>query len=181
MKVSECFTGNYIDALCVTGKDATLTIKSVTAPNTEKSANGQLIDKPIVRFEETDKGFILTGTTQTSANTPSDVYLAKLSAERVPATFVRGDGNGDGEMNIADATCILGYLFAPGDGLCPATIAACPDAADANDNGVVDLSDAIMILLHLFGDVDTLPPPSTVCGDDATEDGLHCLSFGACP
>ena len=62
MKVSECFTGNYIDALCVTGKDATLTIKSVTAPNTEKSANGQLIDKPIVRFEETDKGFILNKT-----------------------------------------------------------------------------------------------------------------------
>jgi len=62
MKVTQCFEGNYIDALAVTGSDAKLTIESVTAPNTEKSANGQLIDKPIVRFKETDKGFILNKT-----------------------------------------------------------------------------------------------------------------------
>ena len=62
MKVTEAFEGNYIDALCVTGSDATLTIKSVTAPNEEKSANGKLIDRPIVRFNETDKGFILNKT-----------------------------------------------------------------------------------------------------------------------
>jgi len=59
MKVTEAFEGNYIDALCVTGTDATLTIESVASPNTEKSADGKPIDRPIVRFKETDKGLIL--------------------------------------------------------------------------------------------------------------------------
>ena len=62
MKVTEAFEGNYIDALCVTGTDATLTIESVAAPNTEKSADGKPIDRPIVRFKETDKGLILNKT-----------------------------------------------------------------------------------------------------------------------
>ena len=62
MKVTDAFEGNYIDALCVTGKDATLTIKSVTPPNAEKSANGTVIDKPIVYFNETDKGLVLNKT-----------------------------------------------------------------------------------------------------------------------
>lgn len=62
MKVTEAFEGNYIDALCVTGKDATLTIKVVQAPNTIKAADGKTIDRPVVYFEETDKGFILNKT-----------------------------------------------------------------------------------------------------------------------
>ena len=62
MKVTDAFAGNFIDALCVKDKDASLTIKSVTEPNVEKSANGTLIDKPIVYFEETDKGFIINKT-----------------------------------------------------------------------------------------------------------------------
>ena len=37
MKVTDAFKGNYIDPLCVTGKDATLTIASVTPPNEEKA------------------------------------------------------------------------------------------------------------------------------------------------
>jgi len=62
MKVTEAFEGNYIDALCVMGKDATLTIASVSLPNEEKAADGKPIDRPIVRFKETDKGFILNKT-----------------------------------------------------------------------------------------------------------------------
>ena len=62
MKVTDAFEGNYIDALCVTGKDAKLTIASVAAPNTEKSADGKTIDRPVVRFKETDKGLILNKT-----------------------------------------------------------------------------------------------------------------------
>ena len=62
MKVTDAFPGNYIDALCVTGKDATLTIKSVTEPNNKKTADGTVIDKPIVYFNETDKGLILNKT-----------------------------------------------------------------------------------------------------------------------
>ena len=62
MKVTDAFKGNYIDALCVTGKDATLTIASVTPPNEEKASDGKVIDRPIIRFEETDKGLIINKT-----------------------------------------------------------------------------------------------------------------------
>ena len=62
MRVTDAFEGNYIDALCVTGTDATLTIASVTSPNEEKASDGKVIDRPIVRFKETDKGFILNKT-----------------------------------------------------------------------------------------------------------------------
>lgn len=62
MKVTDAFEGNYIDALCVTDKDAKLTIASVSAPNTEKASDGKLIDRPIAYFKETTKGLILNKT-----------------------------------------------------------------------------------------------------------------------
>ena len=62
MKVTEAFEGNYIDALCVNDKDVKLTIKSVSCPGVVKSADGKIIDRPIVYFEETDKGLILNKT-----------------------------------------------------------------------------------------------------------------------
>jgi len=67
--------------------------------------------------------------------------------------FIRGDANCDnGDLNIADATTITGYLFqgSPPE-LC------CRPAADTNLDGGVDLSDAIFLLGYLF--VGTVPPP----------------------
>jgi len=58
MKVTQCFDSRFIDALAVTGADAKLTIKSVSMPGAMKSADGTPIDKPIVFFDETDKGLI---------------------------------------------------------------------------------------------------------------------------
>ncbi len=62
MKVTEAFKGNFIEALHVTGKDASLTIAGYDRPDTIKSADKKLIDKPILRFQETDKGLILNKT-----------------------------------------------------------------------------------------------------------------------
>ena len=62
MKVTQAFEGNFIQALHLIDGDASMTIKSVDDPNTVKAADKKLIDKPIVRFEETDKGFILNKT-----------------------------------------------------------------------------------------------------------------------
>jgi len=66
MKVTEAFEGNYIDALCVTDKDAKLTIASVSNKNTVKATDGKLIDRPIAYFKETTKGFILNKTNANS-------------------------------------------------------------------------------------------------------------------
>ena len=62
MKVTEAFQGNFIDALCVHDKDATLEITSVDDRGTVKDSTKKLIDKPIVRFKGTDKGLILNKT-----------------------------------------------------------------------------------------------------------------------
>ncbi len=62
MKVTDAFKGNFIEALHLGTKDAVMTIESVDDPNTIKSADKKLIDKPIVRFKGTDVGFILNKT-----------------------------------------------------------------------------------------------------------------------
>ncbi|MAG94417.1 MAG: hypothetical protein CMJ48_11805 [Planctomycetaceae bacterium] len=68
-----------------------------------------------------------------------------------PPEFVRGDCNGDGEVDLSDAVCTLDWLFVgkatPG----------CIAALNTNGDEVVDLSDATYLLNFLF--VGTAPPP----------------------
>ena len=84
-------------------------------------------------------------------------------------TFVRGDVNQDGSMDIADAVSVLLYLFAPAHGV------PCEKAADINDSGLVDLSDAIFGLQFLFLKGPPPPEPLGKCGADPTPDGLTCI------
>ena len=63
-----------------------------------------------------------------------------------------GDANGDGEVNIADAVFILGFLFA--DGREP----YCMKAADTNNDGNLDIADTVAILGHLFAGNRLLAP-----------------------
>jgi hypothetical protein len=90
--------------------------------------------------------------------------------------FLRGDGNADGHINIADAIYTLAYLF--GQGATP----ACRAAADANDDDGVNIADAIRVLAQLFFSPDPpLPDPFTQCGPDPTAGALDCVSFAPCP
>lgn len=93
--------------------------------------------------------------------------------------FQRGDTNGDGSTNIADAVFLLGSLF-PGP-LGP-TLIECADAGDGNDDGVVNIADAVALLGSLFGNPAVpLAPPFGGCGQDPTSDGLDCGSYLSCP
>ena len=65
--------------------------------------------------------------------------------------FIRGDANGSGGVDVADAVTILEYLFSSGAGPSPI------DAADPTNDGAVDIADAIYLLAHLF---DGGPPPA---------------------
>ncbi|MGE3165529.1 MAG: Kazal-type serine protease inhibitor domain-containing protein [Planctomycetota bacterium] len=91
-------------------------------------------------------------------------------------TFVRGDANGDGSVNIADAVNILNYLFS-GD------TSACLDAMDGNDDGSVNIADAVYVLDVLFGGMGTtFDPPFPGCGADPTVDSLDCVGpLSGCP
>ncbi len=94
--------------------------------------------------------------------------------------FIRGDANADGRLNVADAVCILGFLFGAPEDPCASLVAACRDAADTNDDGKLDIADPVAVLGFLFGGSGALPPPSGACGVDGTEDPLDCKAFEPC-
>ncbi len=88
------------------------------------------------------------------------------TAPRPACLFLRGDGNFDRAIDVADAIFVLAYLFAH------ASTPACLDACDANDSGNVDIGDAIYVLSYLFagGSMPAYPFPDF--GMDPSADGL---------
>ncbi len=108
------------------------------------------------------------------------VVFIGLMALATPAdaqwTFIRGDSNGDGAIDIADPIGILGTLF-------QSQPTACLDAMDANDDGAVNIADPVNLLDVLFGTAGAVPPaPFPACGDDPTADTLDCVGpVASCP
>jgi hypothetical protein len=96
------------------------------------------------------------------------------------ATFHRGDANGDGALNISDASAIFQYLLLGGQR------PSCLDSADANGDGRVDLADGIYDLNFLFrsGPAPPAPgPPPSPCGIDPSLPGERspgCREYAAC-
>ena len=124
----------------------------------------------------------------------ADSFLQALAAQNfgtyldtigIPpnSPFVRGDGNVDGQFDIADVIYTLGILFPPPSQ--PANVPWCADANDANDDGHLDIADPIAAIGALFpppGAGAPLPPPFIGCGDDPTDlDPLGCSLFPPCP
>jgi hypothetical protein len=89
--------------------------------------------------------------------------------------YLRGDGNGDGEIDLSDAVFTLGFLFA---GEAPPD---CLKSADTNDSGEIDVSDPIFLLGFLYLGKGELPQPYPACGTDPTGDSLTCWFYPACP
>jgi len=97
-------------------------------------------------------------------------FTPYISFEVKNITFLRGDVNNDGKVDISDPVRLLDYLFKAGDDI------SCLDAGDANDDGELDISDAIKILLYLTDSekVPNLPAPFGAVGVDPTADLLTC-------
>ena len=89
--------------------------------------------------------------------------------------YLRGDSNGDGNINIADPIFSLAYLFNQG------TIPQCMEAADANGDLGIDLADALFLLNYINGMGPTPPAPFPDCGSNPGTPLLGCASFTACP
>jgi hypothetical protein len=94
------------------------------------------------------------------------VVLASRGAIADP-TFRRGDGNGNGNVDISDAVFALHHTFL-------ALPATCHDAIDAKDSGDRSIEDAMCLLMHLFSTGDPPPAPFPDCGADPTPDDLDC-------
>jgi len=74
--------------------------------------------------------------------------------------FRRGDCNGDGGRDIADAIFHLGFLFGGKES------SDCPESCDANGDAGEDLSDAVYLLAHLFAGGPAPEAPFPDCGPD---------------
>jgi len=82
-------------------------------------------------------------------------------------SFIRGDVDGSGRLEIADPIQVLEYLYMGRD-------LGCVKAADSNDSGVVDLADPVYILSFIFASGSAPPPPYPDRGADPTPDLLLC-------
>jgi len=60
------------------------------------------------------------------------------------STYLCGDGNHDGQVNISDAVWIINYVFVGGNPPNPL------DSGDANCDGTVNISDAVWIINYVF-------------------------------
>jgi hypothetical protein len=87
-------------------------------------------------------------------------------------TFLRGDVDGSGAINLTDVLRILDFLFR--DGAAP----SCHDRMDANDDGFIDVSDGVFELLYLFKEGSPPPEPFPASGLDPTPDGVPCGGAG---
>ena len=99
----------------------------------------------------------------------------ELDVTVLPESFLRGDSNGDGTLNITDVILVVTNLFQVGLSV------TCDDAADTNDDGSVNTSDIVFLLSYLFrGGLDP-PAPHPECGTDPTDHGdVGCETSPAC-
>lgn len=88
-------------------------------------------------------------------------------------TFIRGDSNSDGLVNVSDPVNLLEVLFLSG-------VASCMMASDADAGGTIDLPDVFLLIDYLF--LAGAPPsaPFPICDLDPSPSSLDCDDF-ACP
>jgi len=65
-------------------------------------------------------------------------------AELTTVIPLRGDANGDGEINVGDVVYIINFLYRSGDPPVPL------QAADANCDGIVDVGDIVYLINYLY-------------------------------
>ncbi|MEM7263619.1 MAG: dockerin type I repeat-containing protein [Planctomycetota bacterium] len=96
------------------------------------------------------------------------VALADGALSFVPVSFIRGDMNGDGGINIADIFTAEEYLFLGGD------TPGCLAALDSNGDGAIDIGDIIYELSYLFLGGDPMPAPFPACGPLTEDSEVGC-------
>ncbi len=127
----------------------------------------------IVRLGEATDGNRFTIQTSDFNTTDQQVWRVEVDFPNAPL-FIRGNVNGDANVNFRDLRALLRFLAGSGAPL------GCADSADVQDDGVIDGRDAFALLLHLITGL-PLPAPSGTCGIDPTPDELDCGDDGPCP
>ena len=89
-----------------------------------------------------------SGIVLVEGNYPVDFSTNQYGEATIDAifqTFLSGDGNGDGSVDISDAVYLIAYIFAGGPAPNPL------GSGDANCDLAVDISDAVYLIQYIFG------------------------------
>jgi hypothetical protein len=81
-------------------------------------------------------------------------------------SFIPGDADGNGLVNISDAVFLISYIF--GGGTAPEPI----ELGDADCNGLVNISDAVYLISYIFGG----GPEPCNCNEGAVRLGPFCVN-----
>jgi hypothetical protein len=139
-----------------------------TSFNFDLSSLGEASSQPdfVQGMEVADNTLIVCA--GTPSGTPVNALFQVLIVPQ-GKTFIRGDVDGDGKVQLTDAVMAAEFLFKAGP------TPACLDAADANDDGELDVSDPVYLLFFLFIGGPAPPAPYPNPGADPTFlDGIQC-------
>jgi hypothetical protein len=113
---------------------------------------------------------VAVGETSVKVLNPDDreSNLTSFTIVPPPPSFIRGDGNMDGIVDLSDALKVLLHLFS-------GVSVSCQDALDADDSGLLNLTDSVLVLDYVFQDGPAPTQPFPEGGPDATaDDELGC-------
>jgi glucose/arabinose dehydrogenase len=118
---------------------------------------------------------VLDGITSFGADGSGEIYLCdspskifRIVAASPPGpSFLRGDANQDGALDISDGIFSLSHLFG-------GRVVECIESLDVNDDGKADISDPISLFEWLFSGGPAPRAPYPACGPDPTTDTLPC-------
>ncbi|HAK97216.1 MAG TPA: hypothetical protein DCM87_20060 [Planctomycetes bacterium] len=147
--VSQTFTATIADD----DEGQTLTVAWADVPGATVAV-GDPPTSAVVTFTAAGEYDIGATVTDGIATVGTAVHVTVAACSGVPVYV--GDANCSKALDIADAICILGYLFGPETDACKSP--CCQAQMDTNDSNVVDIADAIRLLSYLFASGDMLAP-----------------------
>ena len=112
----------------------------------------------------------------TDGNGGTDTATVVIAVQQIAPTsmsFVRGDTNSDGQLNVSDPIGTLGVLFQGSQAICLAS-------HDSNDDEAVNVGDIIFSLNYIFSTGEQPSAPFIFCGDDPTGGLLSCDGAVTC-
>ena len=121
----------------------------------------------------------LKRSSDSKSNLPSLALEIFESLSATSPSFLRGDVNQDGEVNILDSNDLLRFFYDK------EYEPPCLESADVNNDGLVQLDDALQLISYVTHGLSPPALPFPACGRDPDEPGsekdIGCLSHEAYP